>query len=171
MSRSGYTDEEDFPGQFALWRGRVASAIRGKRGQALLRDLLAALDAMPVKALAAESLVTADGEFCTLGVLGAQRGIDLAKLDPDDPDQVAEVFGIATCMAQEIVYQNDEAVDEDKLVKVEICGPMRGRQYSPYRGWLDEEHERWVRMPLAGIPEKRWQYMRDWVAKNLKDAA
>lgn len=164
MSRSGYTDEEDFPGQLAMWRGRVASAIRGKRGQALLRDLLVALDAMPEKRLIATEL-QADGEFCALGVLGAQRGIDLAKLDPEDPHQVAEAFGIAACMAQEIVYENDEVVIDHMYVDHEVCGP------------LIEDRWPWHRRIVSCVAddpnaaEKRWQHMRAWVAKHLKDAA
>ncbi len=63
MSRSGYSDDLD---SWALirWRGQVASAIRGRRGQAVLRDLLAALDAMPEKALVASELETPQGEVC-----------------------------------------------------------------------------------------------------------
>jgi hypothetical protein len=38
------------------WRGAVASAIRGGRGQAFLREMLAAMDAMPVKRLVANEL-------------------------------------------------------------------------------------------------------------------
>lgn len=85
----------------------VASAIRGRRGQQLLRELLAALDAMPVKRLIADELVK-DGEYCALGVLGAKRGINMHELDPTDGDRVGEAFDIAPCMAQEIVYLNDE---------------------------------------------------------------
>lgn len=91
-----------------MWRGRVASATRGKRGQKLFRDLLQALDEMPKKELIADSLKTEDGEFCALGVLGAKRGIQLERLDPEDPDRVAAAFDIAPCLAQEIVYENDE---------------------------------------------------------------
>lgn len=107
MSRSGYSDDCD---GWALirWRGAVAAAIRGRRGQQTLREILAALDAMPVKALAAESLVTAEGSFCTLGALGSQRGIDLAALDPEDPDGVASAFGVAPALVKEVVYENDE---------------------------------------------------------------
>ena len=47
MSRSGYSDDIDDNWAHIMWRGRVASSIRGKRGQAMLRELLAALDAMP----------------------------------------------------------------------------------------------------------------------------
>ena len=41
MSRSGYTDGFEM-WSVIRWRGAVASAIRGQRGQRLLRDLLAA---------------------------------------------------------------------------------------------------------------------------------
>lgn len=107
MSRSGYSDDLD---KWALicWRGQVASAIRGQRGQQLLKDLLAALDAMPEKRLIAEDLVNSDGEVCALGCLGKARGIDMAGIDPEEPEQVAKVFDIAPQLAQEIVYENDE---------------------------------------------------------------
>ena len=106
MSRSGYTDES-YPGQFALWRGRVMSSIRGKRGQKLLIELAEAMDAMPEKELIAHELV-ADGAHCALGVVGAKRGVDIASIDPEDAGQVATAFNIAECLAQEITYINDE---------------------------------------------------------------
>ena len=90
MSRSGYVedfgDEDDRWAQIR-WRGAVASAIRGKRGQAMLREVLAALDAMPEKTLAAHSLKNEDGDFCTLGALGAARGLELPQIDPLDEDE------------------------------------------------------------------------------------
>lgn len=55
MSRSGYTDDDDDPLATGRWRAQVRSAIRGKRGQAFLRELIAALDAMPEKALITEN--------------------------------------------------------------------------------------------------------------------
>ena len=56
MSRSGYTDDLDDDLAMGRWRGMVASATRGRRGQKLLTDLLAALDAMPEKALVAKQI-------------------------------------------------------------------------------------------------------------------
>ena len=47
MSRSGYSDDYE-PSNIAMWRGQVASAMRGKRGQAFLRELIEALDAFPI---------------------------------------------------------------------------------------------------------------------------
>ena len=74
MSRSGYTDDDYDPLALGRWRQAVKRSIEGKRGQALLRELLEALDSMEDKRLFSGNFATADGEFCTLGVLGAQRG-------------------------------------------------------------------------------------------------
>lgn len=105
MSRSGYSEDSE---HLAMWRGQVASAIRGCRGQAFLRELLDALNAMPVKRLIANDL-RKDGEVCALGSVGAKRGIDLEGLDPEDYDTLANVFGIANQLVQEIEYMNDDA--------------------------------------------------------------
>ncbi len=109
MSRHDYSDSfgEEDPLALARWRGRVASAIRGRRGQRLLRDMRTALDAMPEKRLVAESL-EADGEVCALGAVGRLRGVAMAAIDPEDPEQVAAAFDIAEPLAREIAYENDD---------------------------------------------------------------
>ncbi len=106
MSRSGYSDDCD-GWQLIMWRGAVASALRGKRGQAFLREALAALDALPEPALIQNDL-QAEGAFCTLGAVGAKRGLPLENVDPDDHDTVAGVFGIPHSLACEIMWVNDE---------------------------------------------------------------
>ena len=158
MSRSGYIDDCYDPLELGRWRGRVASAIRGKRGQQLLRDALAALDAMPDKRLVKNFLIfdgygdpysdavivgadeLADsfgnpmpqGGVCLLGAVGRHRNIDMSNLDPEDSESVAGAFDIADPLAREIVFMNDEA------------------------GLFRES------------PEARWQRMRDWVVAHIK---
>lgn len=105
MSRSGYG--ECYGWALICWRGAVASATKGKRGQAFFNELLVAMDKMPVRRLIAGEL-EASGEFCTLGVLGNSRGLDMGKIDPDEPEQVSSAFDIACALAQEVVYMNDE---------------------------------------------------------------
>jgi len=121
MSRSGYHDDIE-PLSLGRWRAQVASATRGKRGQKLLVDLLKALDEMPVKRLVTDELVTSEGEFCTLGVLGKARDIDVAGLDPEDSDKVAKTFDIAEQLAREIVFMNDEGsygeTPEERFVRM-----------------------------------------------------
>lgn len=165
MSRSGYTDDCDDPLAHGRWRQAVKRSLEGKRGQALLRELVDALDAMPDKRLYPGSFATPEGEFCTLGVLGAKRGTkmdDLGDEDECDTDVVGQRFGIAPAMAAEIMYLNDEyMVDTWKWVDVEICGPMR--PYYPDWG----EHTRSVSIPNDNHPQERWQRMRAWAVENL----
>lgn len=151
MSRSGYSEdgwdcESNWP--MICWRGAVTAATNGKRGQELLKELLAALDAMPLKRLASGSFATHKGEFCTLGVLGAKRGMNMSNLNKvvEECDgsygdgvarEAAKEFGIARALAGEIMYYNDEG-----------CA---------FSG--DE------------TPENRWRRMRAWIAKQIKEPA
>lgn len=107
MGRHGYTDEPANDWKLIRWRGQVASAMRGRRGQGLLRDLLDALDAMPRKRLIAREFW--NGEACALGALGERRGIDLISVDTEDYDRIADTFGIARQVVMEIEFMNDEA--------------------------------------------------------------
>jgi hypothetical protein len=108
MSRSGYTDDYDLgDGSINLWRGAVKSAFKGKRGQTFLREMLAALDGLTDKALILNDLATEDG-VCAIGAVGAARGIDMSKINPEDSDAIAATFGIARAMACEIMYMNDD---------------------------------------------------------------
>lgn len=114
MSRSGYV--EDFFGEnwsLIRWRGQVASAIRGKRGQAFLKELGEALDAMPEKKLIAHDL-RKGGEVCAIGSLGAKRGVELEKIDPYDHATLSGVFNIAEPLVQEIEWENDDGGSWDE---------------------------------------------------------
>lgn len=106
MSRSGYSEDGD-NWDMIRWRGAVKSAIRGARGQAFLRELLAALDALPSQRLVYGELQE-NGEVCAIGSVGLRRGVDLAELDPYDYDNLADTFGIAQAMVREIEAVNDE---------------------------------------------------------------
>jgi len=108
MSRSGYSEDMDDNWALIRWRGAVNAALKGKRGQSFLRELIATLDAMPEKKLVAHELEE-NGSYCALGAVGKARGLDIKKIDPYDPDQIARTFGIASAMAREIVFMNDEA--------------------------------------------------------------
>lgn len=111
MSRSGYDEYDDSDNanwNMIKWRGMVASATRGKRGQALFKDILIGLNGMSVKQLIKGDLVAADGAVCALGAAGKLRRIDMYDLDPEDSESVAGKFDIADCLAREVVYENDD---------------------------------------------------------------
>lgn len=111
MGRSGYCEDGDYE-HANLYRGSVERAIRGRRGQAFLKELLAALDAMPEKKLIEGALVEDSGAVCALGAVAVKRGINTEPLEVEFEegrhDQIAKAFGIAESMAREIVYMNDE---------------------------------------------------------------
>lgn len=110
MSRSGYyeCDGEDSILVHGRWRGQVASAIRGNRGQKFLKELAQAMDAMPEKELTRGSLVTPQGECCTMGVICKARGINVNDIDDFDPEEVGDLLGIAQQLAAEIAFVNDD---------------------------------------------------------------
>lgn len=116
MSRSGYSDScENW--SLIRWRGAVSSAIRGQRGQAFLREMLAALDALPEKRLIAGDLVVTEEEAgytgeagcCAIGAVAIARGMNVDTVDPTERKEVAAAFGIAEALAAEIAFENDEA--------------------------------------------------------------
>lgn len=126
MSRSGLSDDCDDPWGFICFRGAVASAIRGRRGQAFLSELAAALDAMPVKELIAGEL-EADGCVCAIGSVGKARGIPMADIDPYDAERLAKTFDISEALVRELAYTNDE------------CGRVDGadaERWKHVRGWV-----------------------------------
>ena len=128
MSRSGYSDSCD-GWELIRWRGAVASAIGGKRGQHLLREMRDALDAMPVKRLIAEDLVTPEGEVCALGAVGCRRNLPgLVDLDVYDRTTVARAFGVAEALVAEIAYKNDDEAPDDPA-----------RRWAYMRRWVDEQ--------------------------------
>lgn len=135
MSRAGYTDDSDEG--VGLWRGAVLRAINGRRGQAFLRELADAMDAMPEKKLI-KDVLEKDGCFCTLGVVGAARGMDMSKVDYECAESVGYAFGISMAMAAEIEFLNDEMSD--------------------YTYGVGYERE---------TDEKRWTRMRKWVADHI----
>lgn len=106
MSRSGYSDDSE---NLGLWRGAVESAVRGRRGQAFLREMAAALDSMPVKELVADVVVLDEAHVCAIGSVAVARKLDVAKLDIYDSEEVAKTFGVAKALACEVAYENDEA--------------------------------------------------------------
>jgi len=108
VSRSGYDDGIN---QWDLirWRGAVASAIRGKRGQALLRELLGELDSMPESnRRLIGGLLEEGGEVCALGAVGRRRGVDMGGIDEQDPEQVAAAFRVSEALVREITNENDD---------------------------------------------------------------
>ena len=127
MSRSGYNDYGDIDNwDLIRWRGAVTSAIRGKRGQAFLREMKEALLALPEKKLIYGRLASG-GQVCSLGAVMLARKIKAGTdaetalkeieeewpsydeySDDDCGDDVSAELDIAGALAKEIMFLNDE---------------------------------------------------------------
>lgn len=144
MSRCGYDEggeDGDNPIMY-LWESIVRRGIEGKRGQKAVREMIEALDAMPVKCLVADSFDSTAG-VCMLGALAKHRGVSTAQLesaalDAQDDYMLEErirrvaskALDIAPSMAAEVMWANDLRADE--------------------------------------TPEFRWVRMRGWAERQLK---
>ncbi len=160
MNRSNYSEDWDLcdqESQWALirWRGAVSSAIRGKRGQRFLIELVEALDAMPRRELIRGKL-QADGCHCALGAVAAARGLDISAIEfPDDPDdiagvhsaRVAEALDIADALGREIMFYNDDFYSDGEHVTADQ------KRWRVVRAWaLGEIRDRDTKRRLAVIP-------------------
>ena len=150
MSRSGYCEDGDYePLQAGRWNAQVASALRGARGQKFLRDLVTALDAMPVKELVSGALETEEGAVCALGCLGKAKGVQLRSLasedwDDSDWDTLSETFNIAPQLAREVMYINDDRDSYYRPVQ-----PDNAQRWRDVRGWAVSH----IRLTAAELPE------------------
>lgn len=172
MGRAGYTDDFDGdPLELGRWRAQVASATRGKRGQKLLRDLLAALDAMPERRLVTEELeisAVADEEH-------AQAWVKMFN-DPSAADRYRK-HHVDT---RPVEYR------EGDVCALGALGRVRGLDMSG----LDPDDPDGVAAafdiaaPLAReivymndeghygeTPEQRWTRMRAWIASQINPVA
>ena len=141
MSRYCDSDDYDYePWMEGQAAGAMQRAIRGRRGQRLLRDLIDGLDALPVPELAAGALEDPEtGCVCAFGAVRLQRGADAVPLsfDPTDPDidwrYLAKPFDISETLANAVVSQNE------------------------YDSKSNGEQSR----------RRRWQSVRAWAVRNL----
>ncbi len=112
--RLSYSEEEDYPGQFGLWQGNCKRSLKGKDGQAELKELRAALLALPEKRLIHGSLIDADGEVCAVGAYARYKGLNLSKFDPEsDTDDVGIEAGMPKLVAWKVVEMNDMELDTE----------------------------------------------------------
>lgn len=121
MSRITYAEEEDFPGQAELWDANRLRSLKGQKGQAALRELEAALLALPSKQLIADELEDAEGNVCAIGALARYKnyGGSLELPEPknefeehvvsDAMIKVAGKLSVPRLVAISIIERNDDA--------------------------------------------------------------
>lgn len=156
MSRFGDSDESDIP--YALWRGNVERALKGKRGQQALREMREALLALPEKKLINGALadVTYDDDdkpipvgFCAVGAFAffkrvkagepVEDVLESLKQIPDDYDNEEGTIdegrrqGLVNCLAYEFAQVNDDGLDQwrDTITDEE--------RYARYLAWVESQ--------------------------------
>lgn len=182
MSRVDWTDELGTPGQFALWAANCRRSLRGKAGQRALRELEAALLALPVKELA-QRAVALDGQVCAVGAVLAARkansdgitveeAIDLLAQEMGSKEtqadietvEMGEALGMPHLVAWSVVWENDEGAPAGEYILVE--GPAR--QHEQIQPWADPRGvQQW--QPLGA--DKRYAWMLAWVRHHLQKEA
>jgi hypothetical protein len=145
MSRHDYVEDYDDDNGW-MYEGRRTVALFSAKGQAFLRELAAALDAMPVKELVLGALEYPSGAVCALGALGKARGIKMTDLHLDDAGQIAKAFGTCATMVREVEFENDEFDDVERYASLEEA----------------EEHE------AGETGYVRWLRVRQWIDATLR---
>lgn len=141
------SEEEDFDNQAALWEANLERSLKGRKGQATLRGLEAALLALPEKRLIADDTISPDGSVCAIAALAQYRGYQGNMTLPAQPDwdnedypdspywdefehqeavedamvKIATDLGVPPMVAKAIIYENDDAyvrTPEDRYRKV-----------------------------------------------------
>lgn len=154
--RINYTDEEDFPGQYGLWQANCRRSMQGKPGQRALRELEAALLALPTKQLIADVLEDEDGRVCAIGALAKAKSITPTADPGYEMEAVGVELGMPRLVAWEVVAQNDIELQEVWEV---ACGPLR-QHVTPYDGG--------VLLVREVTPAERYEKMLAWVREQLQ---
>jgi len=154
--RLNWCDEEERPGQFALWDANCRRSLRGKAGQASLLELEAALLALPEKRLIHGALTDDEGGVCAIACYAKHKGVDVSKFDPEyESDEVGIAAGMPRLVAWQVVALNDIHLD---TVWEVADGPLN-RWDATYRGGIPLVREM--------TPEERYEAVLKWVRKHI----
>ncbi len=149
-------DEEDRPGQPALWQANCERSMRGRAGQRELRELEAALLALPEKRLIGDRLTDDEGGVCAIGCYAKHKGLDLSRFDPYESDEVGVAAGMPRLVAWKVVELNDVTLD---TVWAVAADPLN-RPETAYQGGIPHVRDM--------TPEERYEKVLAWVRSRLR---
>lgn len=189
--RLNYSEDEQFPGQFALFRANVNRSLTGKAGRQALTELRDALLALPEKRLV-ESRFIDDGEVCAVGALVVAREASRTGLSIEDVALAIESqYSSCNPCGHSFRDHGDgpcevcaKSVDEGKSWASPCAAfDAEGREvWDDDDGWQTDDIGASFGVPrlvawrlvelndidLEGIgPEARYTYVLDWVTKKL----
>jgi len=166
-------DGEDFPNQAALWQANAERALKGKRGRRALRDLRAALLALPEPRLIA-------GALCTVNPAKRAEG----RADPDWLLADIAEMGEGVCAGGAPLWHLKVKSGMDPIAAFDSLPTLEESNHS---GWESADliaHEAGLARPLAVeiafrnderfddmSPEDRWTAFLAWINAELGDEA
>jgi hypothetical protein len=162
MSRipEGECEDEDSVRMHNLWMANYARQLKGKPGQAFLRELRDALLALPEKALI-EGQIAKGGQVCALGSLALKRRVDAGE---SREAVIADLSSIN-------VNPNDDDFDGRYIyewARAVLNAPR-------YLAWMvpsenDDDGMHWTPNGIIEVtPEQRYERMLRWVERCLEE--
>jgi hypothetical protein len=151
MSRFEYDDYDSTITQ-EMWQHNVDLALRGRKGQKALRELLLALDAVPGHRLIRDYLVNPEqGEACAVGAWLAYKRIASGQTT-DWNDTLRALYQ---------QYGETEGWETGDIGRRELRVTGTLAQHIAYR---NDDYYR-----SATTPEQLWQATYDWVRSQIVD--
>lgn len=141
-----------------LWYGALVRTLNGQRGQRLLREVEAALLALPTPELIEGHFLTPEGAVCAVGALALYRGQRAGATRE-------EVIRGWLCPQGEDIPQADDYLDSEAgtVEAGEALGLSRRLAYE--LAWVNDEL-------YSGLdPAARWAAVLAWVRARIKPNA
>jgi len=149
MSRIDYSDDDQM---IWLWMGTAKRAIEGKRGQKVLRELKASLEALPEKKLIYGQVCNGEG-VCAVGALAMNRLMQIGKSREEAMAILQKKY------PAEEWEDAPERTGKDLFITRTLC-------------WEIMEKNEGHRMSGSKVTdEDRYNYVLDWVNKHIKEAS
>lgn len=190
MSRYGEGDEADYNNSWALWDAAYRNALRGKRGQQVLRELREALLALPEHRLISRALCTVGGEARVLQEVPdtnyerweSTKPEEAARWRDNDRREVRDLIeevGEGVCAVGAYLWHRKVKAGMDPMEAFVTLPMLDDQNHS-----IEETAHEAKLVGVAGVlawnlayrndeeygrltPEARWQAFMDWIDSAL----
>ena len=152
MSRITYAEPNSLEEELRCWafEGNMARAIKGKKGQRILKELEAALLALPKKRLISDQFATPEGDVCAWAALLLSRTL------------------AAGASRQEAMGAMEKQIDFEPNGWNAISGPSQVLKICVPLVWAIVERNEEYR---GKTPEETYERVLNWVQSNIKEKA
>lgn len=155
-SRFNYDSGDWEEANYYLWAANVRRAIEGRRGQLALRELEAALLALPEKRLISGALCH-EGQVCALGALGVYKRMQQGATREE---------ALAWVWEHTPHYSDGEIMEYTAVDTADFGKAHLGLTY--VLAWhIAQENDEHDAFTGPQTPEQRYEWMLRWVRREL----